>query len=80
MPNYYQKNPLDIVEDCMKKGEPFFVVRAKDQYSIFALKGYITAINGIGSINEAFKASVQDILKRFQTWRSENYAQVKTPD
>lgn len=69
-----------IVEDCLIRGEPFFVFRARDIFSIIALKTYLRQLEDFGPDDPEFHEGIVNCLKKFRAWQTENVTDVRYPD
>lgn len=69
-----------IVYDCLTGDEPFFVFRARDIFSIMAMKQYLTALENFGPDNPDFHKGIIDCINDFKRWQSENVTSVRYPD
>ena len=78
------KDPIKMIQDAQSKGEPIFVLRAKDICAIKALWSYIDDCESLGASQEHINGS-KSILREFQAYvrkalRSKGKLEVKIPD
>lgn len=69
-----------IVRECRDRGEPFFVVRAKDVLSVFALDEYTRIVERYAPGEHELLEGIQQTLDDFRLWQSEHRDQVRFPD
>jgi hypothetical protein len=73
------KNPFQIINECHKKGEPVFVIRAKDRASVVALEAYLL-VTSYGHCNPEFMEEIKQIVNDFHLWQSQNQEDTRMPD
>lgn len=73
------KNPIQIINECAKTGEPTFTIRAKDRASIVAIEAYIVVIEN-SKVNPEFKEELKQIANDFHAWQSQNQHITRMPD
>lgn len=69
-----------IVEDCLIRDEPFFVFRARDIFSLMALKTYLRQLEDFGPDDPEFHESIVNCLNDFREWQTQNVRDVRYPD
>jgi len=69
-----------IVEDCLIRGEPFFVFRARDIFSTMVLKHYLKILEDYGPDDPDFQADIVHFINQLKNWQTENVADVRYPD
>lgn len=79
-----RKDPIKMIQDAQSKGEPVFVLRAKDICAIKALWEYVNDCKAMGA-SEGHIAGAKSILREFQGYaakalRSKGKLEIKTPD
>lgn len=74
-----RKNPIQIINECAKTGEPTFTIRAKDRASIVALEAYIVVIEN-SNVNDEFKEDLKQISNDFHEWQYKNQHKTRLPD
>lgn len=73
------KNPIQIINECAKTGEPTFTIRAKDRASVVALEAYLIVIEN-SNCNAEFKEELKQIANEFHLWQSEHQSITRLPD
>lgn len=63
----------------LRQDEPFFIFRAQDILSSFALEAYLTLVEKFNA-NGPQVESLVDALNDFRTWQTANPDKVKLPD
>lgn len=61
-------------------GEPFFIFRAKDFFSVMVLAHYVEVVEKYGPDNASFHTDIIDALGEFKEWQRNNAAKVRYPD
>lgn len=69
-----------IVYHCLKDGEPFFVLRARDIFSIMVIREYLRLIENYGPENIEFQQTLVDIINVFRGWQTNRPTMVRYPD
>lgn len=71
-----------IIADCAQSdtGEPIFVLRAQDIFSIMGIAGYLDLIEKFSPNDHNMEAELCDVIEMFKRWQSENRDQVRYPD
>ncbi len=77
--NIMPKNPVQIINECRKSGEPTFTIRAKDRASVVALEAYFLMVQEAGS-NPEFAEEIRHIANEFHLWQSKNQETTRMPD
>lgn len=74
-----KKDAIKMIENAWAGGEPVFVIRAKDKFSLPTLKKYIdTCLDNKVSIEHI--KDIQDIYDAFVYWQKNNDDKLKFPD
>lgn len=71
---------LEILRKCEEAGEPAFVFRARDFFSIMVLSYYADVIERYGPDDADFHRDVVIALGDFKDWQKANINQVRYPD
>lgn len=81
-PPEWQPGPkaFRILQECHTTGEPFFIFRAKDIFSIMILANYAEIIEKYGPDDAEFHRDIVDQLNEFKHWQRKNVAKVRYPD
>jgi len=69
-----------ILESTSATGEPIFIFRAKDIFSVMVLSFYAEIIEKYGPDDTEFHRDVVDALAGFKEWQRTHVAQVRYPD
>lgn len=67
-----------IFEEATARGEPVFVVRAKDFLGIGAIVAYANLADGHAT--PEFMAALNDLTREFHAWRQEHESELSLPD
>ena len=67
------------INDCDKNGEPYFIFRDRDIYSLRILDIYSQLIDDDGCPDE-HKDEINRLKSRFQDWMEDNFDKVNTED
>jgi hypothetical protein len=59
--------------------EPIFILRAQDKKSVKLLDSYLLLCQGSGCSGDHLEA-IEENIKRFEDWQSQNPSAVKLPD
>jgi hypothetical protein len=70
-----KKNTIKIVDDCNKAGEPYFIFRARDIYSLRILEIYSQLVDDDGCPDE-HKNEINNLKSKFQDWMENNFDKV----
>lgn len=71
---------LRMVEDCLDNDEPFFVLRAKDIFSVMAVRNYGDLVEKYGPLDFDFQKRLLEHAERMREWQVSNPSLVKYPD
>ncbi len=69
-----------IAAECVESGEPFFVLRAKDIFSVMAVHNYSKLVEEYGPMNIEFHGNIGDLVHEMREWQQANPDRVKYPD
>lgn len=69
-----------IVAECEASGEPYFVLRAKDVFSLEALIHYLELFVRRGPDDESYSDAITSCASEFVHWRDHNPEKVRYPD
>lgn len=69
-----------IVIECVKHDEPFFVLRAKDIFSVMAIRGYQKMVEDYGPYDQDFQIAVASEVENMRSWQFANAHEVRYPD
>ena len=69
-----------IAIECVESGEPFFVLRAKDMFSVMAVNNYSKLVDEYGPLDTEFHVAVLDIAQEMREWQMAHQDRVKYPD
>lgn len=69
-----------IVRECLVNQEPFFVLRAKDLFSVMAVRNYLKLVEEYGPYDPEFDEGVMECIQQMREWQQNNPGQVKYPD
>lgn len=69
-----------IAHECYGTGEPFFVLRAKDIFSVMAVRKYAELVESYGPIDYDFQEQLEEQVQRLRDWQVEHPHDVKYPD
>lgn len=67
-----------IFEEATAAGEPVFVIRAKDKWSVEAIYAYDRLVED--DVGSEFRAAIDDLVDDFARWRVDHVDQIKAPD
>lgn len=81
----FQKNEkrtkdAHILESTSFTGEPIFIFRAKDFFSIQVLTHYANLVEQYGPDDAQFHNDIIDAIGEFKEWQKAHVAQVRYPD
>lgn len=71
---------LRIVESCIAGGEPYFVFRAKDIFSVMAITEYLRIVEQYGPEDHEMQRGICQALAQFKEWQGQNVNLVRYPD
>lgn len=71
---------LRIVQQCIDSGEPYFVFRAKDIFSLMVLGEYAELIDKYLPQASEMAAGVADAKDDFHAWQIQNPDRLRYPD
>ena len=69
-----------MVAECVAAEEPFFVLRAKDMFSVMAVHNYAKLVEEYGPLDLEFHGNVGDAVQEMRAWQMANPDRVKYPD
>ncbi len=69
-----------IAAECVESGEPFFVLRAKDIFSVMAVHNYAKLVDEYGPLDMEFHEGVTLMAHKMREWQQANPDRVKYPD
>lgn len=69
-----------IIQECAASGEPIFVFRAKDLFSVMVIREYQKLIEEYGPDDGHMITDIEVRLSEFKSWQRENVTQVRYPD
>ncbi len=69
-----------IAVECIENDEPFFVLRAKDIFSVMAVHNYAKLTEEFGPLDVEFHEAVTEAGKEMRRWQMANPERVKYPD
>lgn len=69
-----------ILQKVMVTGEPFFILRAKDLFSVMAISEYLRLIEQYAPENFEFQEGVFESLKTIKEWQKNHPEQLRYPD
>jgi hypothetical protein len=69
-----------IVHQCLENGEPFFVFRARDIFTIMVLKHYIKIVEDYGPDDPDFQWTIVHFINELKDWQRDHVSQVRYPD
>lgn len=69
-----------IVWDCLAGNEPFFVLRAKDIFSVMAVHNYEKMVEEYGPLDLEFHEAVSRQVSAMREWQMQHPELVKYPD
>jgi hypothetical protein len=69
-----------IVHQCLENGEPFFVFRARDIFTIMVLKHYIKIVEDYGPDDPDFQWTIVHFINELKDWQRAHVGQVRYPD
>ncbi len=70
----------EIVIDCVNNDEPFFVLRAKDIFSVMLIRNYQKMVEDYGPYDQDFQIAVADEVERMRDWQHGHSRLVGYPD
>ena len=72
------KNPIQMIKQCVKKEDPYFVLRGQDRCALAAVEAYYEAVRQQVK-DPYFVEEIEEIMKDFRAYREE-MANTKIPD
>ncbi len=69
-----------IAIECVENSEPFFVLRAKDIFSVMAVHNYAKLVEEYGPLDIEFHGNLSDLVQEMREWQQSNPDRVKYPD
>lgn len=79
-PEQIESKAQRIVRQCEATGEPYFVLRAKDIFSVPALKYYALQVERYGPTNMEFQESLGQSIEMFRSWEGDHAQLTRYPD
>lgn len=80
LPTIYQGKAGKILQGCAETGEPIFIFRAKDLFSIQVLMHYMDIVERFGPSSYELQEEVAEQVKAFKDWQRDNVDKVRYPD
>ena len=74
------KSAEGIVRKAFENGEPVFVLRAKDIFSLPIISRYLNMVRTRGPTNSDYEKDIENIFQAFRTWQEDHVGQVRYPD
>lgn len=74
------KSAVGIVQSAFDNGEPVFVLRAKDIFSLPVIGEYLNRVRQYGPTNPSYEKDIEHIFQAFRTWQEMHLGQVRYPD
>jgi len=69
-----------IIKECSASGEPVFVLRAKDIFSVMAVTEYARIVELYGPLDQELAMGVHDQLEKMKNWQRTHVGEVRYPD
>lgn len=69
-----------IIAEADETGEPVFVLRAKDIFSVMLVTQYAETIEKYGPQDHEFGEAIHDQLNHMRNWQQANPSRVRYPD
>ena len=76
----YRGKARHILEACAETGEPIFVFRARDIFSVRVIADYLKEVTEYGPSDYRFQEDIARALAEFKDWQHANVHQVRYPD
>lgn len=70
----------EILKKCAVSGEPVFILRAKDIFSVMVIAKYLEIVESYGPSDHEFQATIVNTLQNFKDWQAKNIDKVRYPD
>jgi len=69
-----------IIREASDTGEPVFVLRAKDIFSVMAVTEYARLVELYGPMDHEFDEAIHNQLNAMKEWQREHAMEVRYPD
>ncbi|HKU53136.1 MAG TPA: hypothetical protein VJQ25_11750 [Nitrospira sp.] len=69
-----------IIRQCKQNGEPYFVLRGKDIFSVGAINYYALQAERHGPMDLAFQESLKQVVQMFRDWQGSHVNLTRYPD
>ncbi|KKM76096.1 hypothetical protein LCGC14_1383590 [marine sediment metagenome] len=69
-----------IVQECLRDEEPFFVLRAKDIFSVMGVHNYLKLVEEFGPVDFDYQEGVARVAITMREWQTSHPARIKYPD
>ncbi len=69
-----------IVQECLHDNEPFFVLRAKDIFSVMGVHNYLKLVEEYGPVDYAYQEGVSGVARDMREWQTSHPDRIKYPD
>ncbi len=69
-----------IAIECVENDEPFFVLRAKDIFSVMVIRNYQKMVEDYGPYDQDFQIAVAEEVERMRDWQHGHSSLVGYPD
>lgn len=76
----YTGKARSIIEKCAETGEPIFVFRARDIFSVRVIADYLREVEQYGPSDHEFQQEIAQGLQTFKDWQHAHPGQVRYPD
>jgi len=80
LPNRTQVKAAQIIGDCAISGEPVFIFRAKDIFSIMVIQDYLDRVDKYGNNTGELQEGIVQALQDFRDWQQKNTDRIRFPD
>lgn len=69
-----------IVQECLRDDEPFFVLRAKDIFSVMGVHNYLKLVEEYGPVDFDYQEEVARVSINMRNWQTAHPERIKYPD
>lgn len=76
----YRGKARHILEACAETGEPIFVFRARDIFSVRVIADYLREVERYGPSDYQFQEDISRALEEFKAWQHAHTSLVRYPD
>jgi hypothetical protein len=80
IPQHIPGKSEQILLECLENDEPFFILRAKDFFTLHTLVYYIEQVEKFGPTNPEFEEDVVERINDVKAWQAANPHLVRFPD